>query len=94
MTLQNVVLSPEQEAFIRERVETAGYADAADVVREALDQMMGARADGSVIDSSFQCATSEEELDAMLQEGIDSGVVAGDPFAEVFRKHGLSASRG
>ena len=69
-----VVLKPELEAFIREKVESGDYADAADVIDEALRAKMGDEAE------------QRDRLRAAIDEGIaeaDRGETVPVDFGEI-----------
>lgn len=73
VTLENVVLTPEQETYVRSLVDAGEFADAGEVMRAALDMM----------------AISDSELDDMIKAGFESGIAEGDVFAEVREELGL-----
>lgn len=56
----NLTLKPETEKLIKERVERGEYKDAAELVDEAIHYL-------------FDMDRAEAELEALVQEGIDSG---------------------
>ena len=56
----NLTLKPETEKLIQERIERGEFKDAAEFVDEAIRYMV-------------DMDRAEAELDALVQEGIDSG---------------------
>lgn len=56
----NLTLKPETEKLVKEHVERGDYKDASELVDEAIHYL-------------FDMNLAEEELEALVQEGIDSG---------------------
>ena len=56
----NMTLKPETEKLIREHVERVEYKDAGEFVDEAIQYMV-------------EMDRAEAELEALVQEGVDSG---------------------
>ena len=78
----NLTLKPETEKLIQERIDRGEYKDAADFVDEAIQYMV-------------EMDRAETELEALVQEGIDSGPATEmtredfeDIRREVHAKHG------
>ena len=78
----NLTLKPETEKLVQERVRRGEYKDASELVDEAIHYLL-------------DMDRAEEELEALVQEGIDSGpateMIHGD-FEDIRRemhaKHG------
>jgi antitoxin ParD1/3/4 len=64
----NVTLKPETEKLVRERVESGEFESASELVDEAIRYML-------------DMDKAEAELEALVQEGIDSG-----PATEMLRE--------
>jgi antitoxin ParD1/3/4 len=64
----NVALKPETEKLVRERVESGEFESASELVDEAIRYML-------------DMDKAEAELEALVQEGIDSG-----PATEMLRE--------
>jgi antitoxin ParD1/3/4 len=78
----NLTLKPETEKLIRERVDRGEYKNAAELVDEAIHYLL-------------DMDRAEAELEALVQEGIDSGPateMTREDFEEIRRevhaKHG------
>ena len=78
----NLTLKPETEKLVKERVERGEYRDASELVDEAIHYLL-------------EMTKAEAELEALVQEGIDSGPateMTGEDFEairrEVHTKHG------
>ena len=56
----NLTLKPETEKLVKERVERGEYKDASELVDEAIHYLL-------------DMDEAEAELEALVQEGIDSG---------------------
>lgn len=72
MPTRNVNLTPELDQFVLSRIESGRYENASEVVRAALRAM------------EREEKEYEQKLAALrtaIQEGLDSGVFEGDPFA-------------
>lgn len=82
----DVSLRPETEQLVRERVERGEYKDASELVDEAIRYLLDTE-------------LAEAELEALVQEGIDSGPgteVTREDFEEIRREvgvHGLAHHR-
>lgn len=80
MTLSGVDLTPEQEAFVASKVAAGDFADAAEVVRAALDTLERFEKENNA---------KEEDLERALAAGFTGEAVQGDVFARVRERAGL-----
>lgn len=55
-----LTLKPETESLVKERIERGGYKDASEFVDQAIHYL-------------FEMDKAEAELEALVQEGINSG---------------------
>lgn len=81
MTQRSVELTEELDAFVSNMVAGGHYADASEVVREALSRL------------EEEDAEKLSALRAAIDEGEASGIFEGDAFASVRREMGWESAK-
>ena len=74
MPTRNINLTAELDRYIEESVQSGRYSDASDVIRAAIRALR---------QSEEEDKARVEALRVAIQEGFDSGLYEGDPWARV-----------
>lgn len=73
MTTLNITLPDSLRAFVEEQAATGGFGSASDYVQTLLRLEQERHAEAATTSAADQLGLTEDELDAKLKEGLDSG---------------------